>query len=79
MFLKISKVTLALIIICLALYSTVTQNFDVMPYVMLCLSVFSLVLGLIELQGMRKGFIGYIFMILSLCIMFTSIKGFLIH
>ncbi|KRF08078.1 hypothetical protein ASG89_16735 [Paenibacillus sp. Soil766] len=78
MFLKISKVILAVVIIGLSLYSTVTQNFELMPYLMLCLSVFSLVVGLIELQKARKGYIGYIFMIASVCIMFTSIQGFLI-
>ncbi len=79
MFLKLSRITLAIIVICCSLFSLITQNFELMPYLMLFLALFMLVTGLAELQKDRKRFWGYISIIVSLFVFIASIKGFFLN
>lgn len=52
--LKILKVILSVIVIALAGYGLITKNFEFMPYMMLFLGVFMLVMGISELQAKKK-------------------------
>jgi uncharacterized membrane protein len=79
MFIKICRITLAIIVICLSLFSLITQNFELMPYLLLFLAVFMLVAGLAEFQKDSKEFSGYISIIVSLFVFIASIKGFLLN
>lgn len=78
MLIKIIRVILGIIVIVLSGYSLLTKNFELMPYLMLFLGSLILTTGVIELQKDRKGFWGYMSIIVSLFIFFVSIKGFLI-
>jgi len=74
--LKISKVIIAIIVIGFSSYLLITKNFELMPYLMLFLAILMLVTGLIEYQRNRKGFWGYLSILVSLFILFVSIRGF---
>ncbi|NOU98574.1 DUF3953 domain-containing protein [Paenibacillus planticolens] len=74
--LKISKAIIAVIIICISSYLLITKEFELMPYLMLLLAIFMLVTGLVEYQRNRKGFWGYLSIVVSLFILFVSIHGF---
>ncbi|MBX9953362.1 YczI family protein [Peribacillus simplex] len=50
-----------------------------MPYYMFFLGALILVTGLSELQKDRKGFWGYMNIVISLFIFFVSIQGFLLN
>lgn len=76
--LKISRITLAILVIALSGYNLITRNFELMPYLILFLGAFMLVTGLAELQ---KGntFWGTMSIIASLFVLFVSIQGFLLN
>lgn len=75
---KIIRVILGIIVIVLSGYSLITKDFELMPYLMLFLGAFILASGVTELQKDRKGFWGYMSIIVSLFIFFVSIQGFLL-
>lgn len=70
-------IILAIIVLALSDYQQITQNFELMPYSMLVLGTMMLVTGLAELQKDRKGFWGYMSIIVSLFAFFVSIQEFL--
>ncbi|MCM3677400.1 DUF3953 domain-containing protein [Peribacillus simplex] len=76
---KIVRIILAIIVLALSAYLLITENFEFMPYLMLISGAIMLVRGLAELQKDRKGFGGYMFIIVSLFVFFVSIKGFLMN
>ncbi|MDQ7862077.1 DUF3953 domain-containing protein [Peribacillus frigoritolerans] len=76
---KIVRVILAIIVLALSAYQLITENFELMPYSMLFLGTMMLVTGLAELQKDRKGFWGYMSIVVSLFFFFVSIQGFLIN
>ncbi|WP_458355335.1 DUF3953 domain-containing protein [Peribacillus frigoritolerans] len=71
------KIILALVVILLSGYSLITQTFELMPYYMFFLGAFMLMSGLAELQKDRKGFWGYMNIVISLFIFFVYIPDFL--
>lgn len=77
--LKKSKMILGIIVIGFSGYTLITKNTELMPYLMLFLSVFILLTGLVEHQRERKGYWVYISIIVSLFILFVSIQGFLLN
>lgn len=77
--LKIVRIILAIIVLTLSVYQLITDNFEVMPYSMLFLGALMLVIGLAELQKDRKGFGGYMCIVVSLFLFFVSIQDFLIY
>ncbi|MCL6603163.1 MAG: DUF3953 domain-containing protein [Paenibacillus sp.] len=77
MFLKISKMILAIIVIATSTYSLITKTSDLAPYTMLCLGVMILVMGLEELKKGRKGF-WYLSIFISLFVFFVSIQDLLL-
>ncbi len=74
---KMVKIILALVVILLSGYSLITQTFELMPYYMFFLGAFMLMSGLAELQKDRKGFWGYMNIVISLFIFFVYIPDFL--
>ncbi|WMX58669.1 MULTISPECIES: DUF3953 domain-containing protein [unclassified Peribacillus] len=50
-----------------------------MPYCMFFLGTLILEIGLAELQKDRKGFVGYMSIVISLFVLFVSIQDFLMH
>ncbi|MBA2939513.1 DUF3953 domain-containing protein [Paenibacillus sp. CGMCC 1.16610] len=74
-----SKVIIAIFVICLSSYLLITKNFELVPYLMLTLAIFMLVTGLVEHQRNRKGFWGYLSILVSLFILFVSLQGFFLN
>ncbi|ARK32377.1 DUF3953 domain-containing protein [Halalkalibacter krulwichiae] len=73
--LKTVRLILAIVIVLLAGFSIVTQNFDYMAFLMLKLSILMFVSGVIDLRADNKR--GYMSIIASLFVLFVSIEGFL--
>jgi len=71
------RTILAIVVIVLSGYSLITQTFELMPYYMFILGAFILVSGFIELQKDRKGFWGYMNIVISLFIFIFYIPYFL--
>lgn len=70
------RISLSLIIIFLSIYALTTRHTqDLLPFMMLILGAFLLVVGIDEMQKGNKR-IGYISMILSLLMFYVSIQGF---
>ncbi|MFP3511515.1 DUF3953 domain-containing protein [Peribacillus sp. SIMBA_075] len=76
---KIVRVILAIFVLALSAYQLITENFELMPYSMLFLGAIMLVTGLAELQKDRKGFWGYMNIVISLFFFFVSIQSFLMN
>ncbi|MDP9739121.1 DUF3953 domain-containing protein [Brevibacterium sp. PAMC23299] len=74
---KVVRTILAIVVIVLSGYSLITQTFELMPYYMFILGAFILVSGFIELQKDRKGFWGYMNIVISLFIFVFYIPYFL--
>ena len=75
---KITRVILSIITIALSVYSLISKNFELMPYLMLCLGSVMFMTGVAELQKDRKGF-GYMSIVASLFVFFVSVYGFLLN
>ncbi|MBL3645913.1 DUF3953 domain-containing protein [Bacillus sp. RHFB] len=71
------RIILAIVVIVLSSYSLITQTFELMPYYMFFLGAFMLVTGLAEIQKDRKGFWGYMNIVISLFLFFFYIPYFL--
>ena len=76
---KIIRIILAIIVIGLSSYSLISENFGLMPIMMLFLGALMLAIGLSELQKDRKRFEGYMFIIISLFVFYVSIQGLLLN
>ncbi|KWW22067.1 hypothetical protein AS888_05485 [Peribacillus simplex] len=63
------RIILAIVIIVLSGYSLITQTFKLMPYYIFFLGAFILVTGFVELQKDRKGFWGYMNIVISIFIL----------
>ena len=74
---NVVRTILAIVVIVLSGYSLITQTFELMPYYMFILGAFILVSGFIELQKDRKGFWGYMNIVISLFIFIFYIPCFL--
>ncbi|WP_192824900.1 DUF3953 domain-containing protein [Peribacillus frigoritolerans] len=73
------RIILAIIVLALSAYQLITENFELMPYSWLFLGAIMLVTGLAELQKDRKGFWGYMSIVVSSFLFFVSIQGFLMN
>lgn len=67
------------IVIVFAAYVLFIEDFTLMPYVMLTLGIFMLVAGFEKIQKDRKEFWGYMFVLVSLFILFVSAQGFIVN
>ncbi|TFH58565.1 DUF3953 domain-containing protein [Peribacillus frigoritolerans] len=76
---KMVRIILAIIVLALSAYQLITENFELMPYSWLFLGAIMLVTGLAELQKDRKGFWGYMSIVVSSFLFFVSIQGFLMN
>lgn len=81
--LKLLRIILSVAVIALSIFSLITENNEfiakIIPYLMLLLGASMLVTGLIELQKNKKGFWGYMSIVVSLFVFFVAIKGFLLN
>ncbi|WP_072273859.1 DUF3953 domain-containing protein [Peribacillus simplex] len=71
------RIILALVVIVLSSYSLIAQTFELMPYYIFFLGAFMLVTGFVEIQKDRKGFWGYMNIVISLFLFFFYIPYFL--
>lgn len=71
------RVILVIVVIVLTGYNLITET-ELVPYYMFFLGALILVTGLSELQKDRKGFWGYMNIVISLFIFFVSVQGFLL-
>ncbi len=76
---KILRIILQLAALGFSAYVLWTQNFTLMPYVMLMLGMFMLVAGFEKIQSNRKECWGYMFVLASLFIFFVSAQGFIVN
>lgn len=67
------------IVIVFAAYVLFIEDFTLMPYVMLTMGIFILVAGFEKIQKDRKEFWGYMFVLVSLFILFVSAQGFIVN
>lgn len=67
------------IVIVFAAYVLFIEDFTLMPYVMLTMGIFMLVAGFEKIQKDRKEFWGYMFVLVSLFILFVSAQGFIVN
>ncbi|CEG34722.1 Hypothetical protein BN1180_04927 [Peribacillus simplex] len=74
---KMVRIILALVVIVLSSYSLIAQTFELMPYYIFFLGAFMLVTGFVEIQKDRKGFWGYMNIVISLFLFFFYIPYFL--
>jgi len=74
--LELIRTFFSIITIALAGHGLITQNFELMSYMMLFLGASMLSSGLIELKKYQKRFLGCIFIAISLFAFFVSIQGF---
>ncbi|MBD8014230.1 DUF3953 domain-containing protein [Planococcus sp. Sa1BUA13] len=74
--LKISRIIFQIVGVGLAAYVLWSQNFELMPYVMLTLGILMLAAGFERIQKDKKEFFGYMFVVISLFIFFVSAQGF---
>lgn len=72
------QIILSVIVISLAGYGLITENFIYQPYMMLVLGFTILVMGLREFQRGQKGF-GWLSIGVFLFILFVSIESFLLN
>ncbi|WP_198512528.1 DUF3953 domain-containing protein [Bacillus sp. mrc49] len=72
------RAILVVVVLVLSSYSLITET-ELMPYYMFFIGVLSFVTGLAELQKGRKGFLGYMSIVISLFVFFVSIQGFLMN
>ena len=75
--LKILQIILSIIVISLAGYGLITDDFKFQPYMILLLGLTILVMGLREFQTGHKGF-GWISIVVFIFMLFVSIQGFLL-
>jgi hypothetical protein len=76
--LKTLRIILSIVGVVLAGFGLITQNFEFMPYLMLILGISILITGGIELQKDKKGFWGYMCIIVSMFAFYVSIQGLLL-
>lgn len=77
-FLNIARIILGIIVFALSATQLITGNVKLLPYSMFFLGLMMLVIGITELQKDRKGFVGYMCLVVSLLVLFTVILSFLI-
>lgn len=75
--LKILQIILSIIVISLAGYGLITDDFKFQPYMILLLGLTMLVMGLREFQKGQKGF-GWLSIVVFIFLLFVSIQGFLL-
>lgn len=76
--LKTLRIILSLLILSVSVYSLVTENFDNSSYLTLLIGFLMLVMGVEELQKDKKGFWGYMCIVVSMFAFGVSINGFLL-
>ncbi|WP_409271957.1 DUF3953 domain-containing protein [Neobacillus sp. SCS-31] len=75
--LKLLRIILSVIVILLAGYGLINENFALQPYMMLLLSFVMLLLGIEEFQKGKKG-AGWLSIVVFILILFVSIKSFIL-
>ncbi|WP_286198074.1 DUF3953 domain-containing protein [Bacillus sp. ISL-34] len=73
------RIILAIVVIVLSGYGLITQTYELLPYCMFFLGAFTVMTGLAQLQKDRKGFLGYMNIVISLFIFFASIQDLLMN
>ncbi len=76
--LKTLRILLSISGLALALFGLITKNFEYMPYLMMVLSFFIMITGVIELQKDKKAFWGYISIGVSGFAFYVAIQGFIL-
>ncbi|MBA2175427.1 DUF3953 domain-containing protein [Halobacillus locisalis] len=76
---KLAKLILGIVVFSLAGYGLIIEDpADVMPYTMLFLGCYMLVMGVDEFKKMRHSYIGYALTIIGLFGLFVSVQAFLV-
>ncbi|MDE5416166.1 DUF3953 domain-containing protein [Alkalihalobacterium chitinilyticum] len=76
--LKVLRIILSIIVVVLAGFMLLTQNFAFMSYLMLLLGVSVLLTGALELKKDKYSFMGYLNIFAALFAFYVSIQGFLL-
>ncbi len=75
---KIIRVFLSSFVIVLAGYMLLSQDFSLMPVLMLLFGSFVLVVGVSAIKKRKQSVIGYLLLIVSLLLFWVSYRGFLL-
>ncbi|MFV8830369.1 DUF3953 domain-containing protein [Alkalihalobacterium sp. APHAB7] len=73
--LKVFRIIFSIIVVVLAGFMLLTQNFAFMSYLMLLLGVSILLTGVIELKKDKYAFTGYLSIFAALFVFYVSIQG----
>lgn len=76
--LKILRIVLSIIVVILAGYALITENYIVMPYMMFFMGAMLVVTGIAEIKAERKQ-MGIISIIASIFIFYVSVQGLFIN
>ncbi|PRA73945.1 DUF3953 domain-containing protein [Peribacillus simplex] len=71
---KMVRIILAIVVIVLSGYSLIAQTLELMPYYMFSLGAFMLVTGFVEIQKDRKGFWGYMNIVIFISLLFFTYR-----
>ena len=76
--LKTLRIVLAIIVMVLAGYGSITGSSAVLPYMMFFMGAMLLIMGISEIKKKRKR-TGFISIIVSLFVFYVSMQGFLLN
>ncbi|QBP39745.1 DUF3953 domain-containing protein [Paenisporosarcina antarctica] len=74
----ISRIIVLILILTLSSYSLITENYVLIPYMILSLGVLVMITGLVELQKNKKSILSYFSIIASFFIFFVFIRGLIV-
>lgn len=73
--LKISRIIVSILVLTLSSYSLITENYVLIPYMVLSLGLLMVMAGVAELQKNKKSILGYFSIIASFFVFFVFIRG----
>lgn len=76
--LKRTRIGLAVVTFSIIVYANITEDYEAMPYMMLCLGILMLVMGIEYFKKEAMPYLGYFFFVAALFNFYVSIKSYLI-
>ena len=77
--LMVLQLTFALLVILIGIYGKVTENYDLLPLMLILLSVIILIMGLREYKKTKSLLWGIVYLCISLFILISVIEGIMVN
>ena len=77
--LKLFQLIFALLVMLIGIYSKVTENYNLIPLMLIVMSVMFLIIGLREYKKTQSLLWGISYLCISLFILFVAVKGFMVN